>query len=175
MRTKLVVSVSPQGAPTYCSVSRASGYPVLDDLICETFIHSAKFQPAHDDHGNPVAGIYDFVRIWEAFDTAIDASTSKAAGPRQGSDSSNWVTAYDLPKGVLRPDEIVVSDIIISVSSAGKVIDCQTVDSSELPKLDDYACRLVKARGHYSPARDAAGNRTDGVDWMRVRWQALKN
>ncbi|WP_176488969.1 energy transducer TonB [Rhizorhabdus dicambivorans] len=172
VRTRVSIAVSPDGAPRDCTVTRSSGHAMLDDRICAAVIANGHFQPARDHMGKPVAGTFDFAWMWEAFDTAIDAATSKAAPPKRGSDAGLWVTTSDLPRGALKRGEVVVSDMLITVSATGRVADCTITDPSTHPELDQHACRLVKARGHYRPARDAAGRPTEGIDWMRSRWQA---
>ena len=52
----------------------------------------------------------------------------------------------------------------------GRVIACDVDDSSGSAALDAAACRIVRERARYTPARNGAGAFVCDVDWGVVRW-----
>ncbi len=175
IRVHVKVTVSAEGRATDCAPLVPSGSTVFDTLTCSVFMVQGRFRPALDDKKRPVDGIFEFTKTWEARETAIDAGSSKAAGPQPAAGYGDWVSLYDLPKGAMRRDEIVTSRLMLLVSTDGRVKHCTASVSSERPDLDAYACRLFQLRGRYKPARDAVGNPVEAVDWQNVRWQVPEN
>ena len=49
------VTVGPDGRVTACSVTASSGSSILDDAACKGMERYARFDPALNDAGNPVA------------------------------------------------------------------------------------------------------------------------
>jgi len=49
------VTVSADGLPTDCDIVRSSGHKVLDDATCRIVIRRARFKPATDPNGHPIA------------------------------------------------------------------------------------------------------------------------
>jgi len=58
------VMVSPEGKPTDCIVTLASGSSTLDKRTCATIMSRATFVPATDAGGKPVAGIHADAILW---------------------------------------------------------------------------------------------------------------
>lgn len=54
----LTVIVDDSGRPKGCSVTRSSGWPVLDHTACEGMKTHARFERVQDAQGNPVDGIF---------------------------------------------------------------------------------------------------------------------
>lgn len=48
-------TVSAEGLPTACTVVRSSGHQVLDDATCRIVMRRARFKPAINADGRPVA------------------------------------------------------------------------------------------------------------------------
>ena len=172
-RVQIVVAlaVSAEGRAAGCTIIQSSGHSALDDHACELYRQRARFRPARDADGEVIAGTYETGAKWEAFKTAIDAETSKATAPEPDANVGRWVTTDDLPKGLLTRDEVVASDLALTVSPDGVVTTCRVSKPSAKPVLDRRACELVIARAHYKPAHDAAGMPIEAIDWHRVRWQ----
>lgn len=173
--TWLALDISPEGLLVACHVKQSSGYPSLDDYACNLFKEHGRFSPARDASGNAVPGVMEQYLTWEASKNATDADSSRASAAKPGSDVGNWVNTEDLPRGLMRSDEVVESSLALTVSAKGRVTRCDIWISSARPELDRRACELMIIRGHYAPARDAAGNPVQGVDWQRVRWQVPKD
>lgn len=66
-RVQFELTVSPRGRATDCRVVTSSGSTMLDDWTCEIMVRRARFRPARDAAGNPVA---DAVRAWIGWESA---------------------------------------------------------------------------------------------------------
>lgn len=58
------LDLDAQGVPTACKVTRSSGSTVLDETTCALMQARARFNPARDAAGKPVAGAYPFTFTW---------------------------------------------------------------------------------------------------------------
>ena len=63
--TRFTVQVSPEGRVTSCSVTGSSGTPELDDAACRAITRRARFNPATNGDGQPVAGTYSNSVRWQ--------------------------------------------------------------------------------------------------------------
>ena len=66
-RVQFELTVSPQGRATDCRIVTSSGSTMLDEWTCEIMVRRARFRPARDAAGNPVA---DAVRAWIGWESA---------------------------------------------------------------------------------------------------------
>ena len=173
--TWLILAISPDGSLTACSIKQSSGYRALDDYACNLFKQNGRFAAARDASGKPVQGVNEPYLTWESSRNATDADLSKASTAKAGADAGMWVNTDDLPRGLMRPGEVVASNLALQVSAEGRVTSCIVKIPSERPELDRRACELMILRGNYEPARDFAGNFTQGVDWRRIRWQVPRD
>lgn len=64
-RVALTVQIGADGRVTSCSVTASSGSPVLDRTTCRLYGQRARFAPARDDAGHPVAATYSDRVRWE--------------------------------------------------------------------------------------------------------------
>ena len=63
--TRFTVQVGPDGRVTNCSVTGSSGTPELDDAACRAISRRARFTPATNGEGQPVAGTYSNSVRWQ--------------------------------------------------------------------------------------------------------------
>lgn len=63
--TRFTVQVSPEGRVTSCTVTGSSGTPELDDAACRAISRRARFSPATNGEGQPVAGSYSNSVRWQ--------------------------------------------------------------------------------------------------------------
>ena len=54
-RIGLTLKVNVDGSPSNCRISRTSGNPSVDAMMCQLAVEHVRFQPARDDRGRPVA------------------------------------------------------------------------------------------------------------------------
>jgi protein TonB len=57
--------VDTRGCPVRCKVDHSSGFAVLDDATCKIVLRRARFAPATDAEGNPVASTWTNKFKWE--------------------------------------------------------------------------------------------------------------
>ena len=60
----ITVKVNTDGSPSDCRVSRSSGNPGADSLMCQLTIRYVRFRPARDPRGEPVAQDITWVPDW---------------------------------------------------------------------------------------------------------------
>ena len=63
--TSFRLEVGTDGKPTSCTVTGSSGSALLDDTTCRLVMRRAKFQPAKDTEGNPIASVYSSRTRWQ--------------------------------------------------------------------------------------------------------------
>jgi protein TonB len=63
-RTGFRLDIGPDGRVTNCTVTSSSGSSVLDQATCRIMRSRARFTPAHDSNGNPVADTHDDAITW---------------------------------------------------------------------------------------------------------------
>lgn len=64
-RTEFKLELDPQGRITECDISKSSGSPLLDSTTCALLVTNARFKPARDAAGNPVAGMWHSAMVWQ--------------------------------------------------------------------------------------------------------------
>lgn len=102
-------------------------------------------------------------------DHSASGDTDLSAEPR-GSVVGLFSTD-DYPQAALRNDEQGTVGIAVSIGPTGRVESCGVTSSSGSPSLDETTCRIVRARGRFTPARDVAGDPTSATMTSRIRWQ----
>jgi TonB family protein len=55
---RFALDIDPTGVPTACTVTQSSGRDDLDQATCQLIRERARFEPAKDSHGKPVAATY---------------------------------------------------------------------------------------------------------------------
>lgn len=64
-RTSVSLDIGPDGAIIRCNVTESSGAAVLDEATCAAIISRARFTPARDRNGRPVADNYARRIVWK--------------------------------------------------------------------------------------------------------------
>ncbi|AWW74103.1 hypothetical protein CD351_06640 [Erythrobacter sp. KY5] len=59
------LSIDASGKVTDCSITRSTGHTALDEATCRLIESRARFNPARDSNGAPVAGRYSNQVAWE--------------------------------------------------------------------------------------------------------------
>ena len=60
----VLVRVDPRGAVSDCTITSSSGFPALDAQTCRIVWLRARFTPARDPSGKPVASTYEQRIVW---------------------------------------------------------------------------------------------------------------
>jgi protein TonB len=84
---------------------------------------------------------------------------------------AGWVTNNDYPKAARKAGEQGMVLFHLDIDRDGKVTACTVTRSSGSARLDERTCSLMMARGRFTPAKDAAGNRIPASYNNRVNWR----
>lgn len=68
---QVVIHVDDKGAVSSCEIKTSSGYPELDTQTCNIIAVRAKFEPARDANGQPVAGEITKTVGWRLADSSM--------------------------------------------------------------------------------------------------------
>lgn len=63
-RVEYKLTVDPEGSPTSCNIVVSSGSAALDKASCAVVMERAKFDPARDEAGDPIEGVYEDAHYW---------------------------------------------------------------------------------------------------------------
>lgn len=62
---RFTLTIGPDGRVIGCAISQSSGSEVLDRATCNIISRRARYTPARDSNGNPVAGTIDQQIVWK--------------------------------------------------------------------------------------------------------------
>jgi len=167
------LSIGPNGRVHDCIVTVASGSAALDQATCRILRNRARYTPARDFYGRPTFG-RDSGRVSWRLPTdytgperfGIPAPDAHAVARRSLGD---LVTAGDYPAA--GAGAAGTSMIRVVVGPDGRVIACDVARGSGSAPLDAAACRIVRARARYTPARDAYGTAVCDLDAGWIVWR----
>lgn len=151
--TFVTLSLDPMGHPIHCDVSKSSGYRTLDAKTCATLLRHARFLPAHDEAGQPVASAYGTAMRWGV-----------GIGGAPGYMIDMTVEVGRLPKDAGQP----VTAVRQVIAADGLLESCGIERTSGFAPLDRIACRQAEGLAKLGPVRDAAGRPTRTVRVSRV-------
>lgn len=190
----VVVYVNAGGGVEGCYVAESSDSSSLDEESCRIIRRRAHFTPALLSSGRPVA---DFVAARIRWETERGTRASRppdAAGQSSGPYDvviraapgrrplhaylrarplrplSSLVTHWDYPANAPRGADLRMTSFRLNVGPDGNVDDCTVNVSSGSAVLDDTACRLMRERAQFSPARVRIGNAISDDHWGRIDW-----
>ena len=139
---RTALTVAADGLAVACTVTASSGERKLDVMVCAMPLHSARFQPARDPDGNPVAAIVE-----------QEFAVNMAAPARPPERHVDYAVPIDrLPAQANNP--FVTLRIVIEPS--GHIARCVVSGSSGNVALDALACPAI-ATVDVQPVRTAAG------------------
>lgn len=69
-RTEFKLELDPKGRITECDISKSSGSPLLDSTTCALLVTNARFKPAVNASGQPVAGEWRSAMVWQLANAA---------------------------------------------------------------------------------------------------------
>ena len=83
-----------------------------------------------------------------------------------------WFTSDDYPTAARRAGQEGRVSISLLIDPAGRPSACEVTVSSGSTSLDEATCRIAVRRGHFRPARDAAGQAIEAKYILPgVRWK----
>jgi len=90
--------------------------------------------------------------------------------PEPRGNPGNWATPNDYPRRALREEREGTTGFRVTVSTEGRVTDCQITRSSGHPDLDEATCQNITRRARFRAATDGNGDPTSGSYSNSVRW-----
>lgn len=138
----VMLTLDPVGRPIHCAVAKSSGFRALDSKTCATLTHYARFLPARDESGQPVASAYP---------TAMRGGVGVSGAPGYMIDMS--VEVSKLPSDTVQP----VAAVRQVLAADGTLESCEIERSSGSDKLDRLACRQAEGLAKLGPVKDAGG------------------
>ena len=139
----VTLTVTPEGRPIHCDVAHSSGFRSLDAKTCAAMLRRARFAPARDEDGQPVASVYGAGMRWGPY---------YAGTPGYLIDMT--VEVGKLPADAQQP--IVAIDQLIAAD--GTLESCGIEQTSGFTKLDKLACKQAEGMAKLGPVKDAAGH-----------------
>ncbi len=189
-----VIYVNAVGVVEGCYLAESSDSLSLDEETCRIIRRRARFTPGMLSSGRPVA---DFVAVrirWEMAREPTSSGPPEEAGRNSGPFDvviraapgrrpiyayirarplrplSSLVTHRDYPVNAPRDPDLRSTSFRLAVGPDGTVDDCRVNISSGSAELDDAACRLMRERARFSPARVRIGNAISDDHWGRIDW-----
>jgi protein TonB len=89
---------------------------------------------------------------------------------RARADLGSYISDGDYPASAIRNEEQGTTRFLLQVSAEGKVTGCTVTRSSGSTALDSTACRLMRSRARFAPARDGNGNPTGDSVANAIHW-----
>ena len=100
---------------------------------------------------------------------SIDAKTGKPqAMPKENPGA--WIGIADYPAVAKAAGASGLVEFTVSLNDTGAVTGCTIRQSSGNADLDAATCELMRTRGRFAPARNAAGKPVAGTWSKRVNW-----
>ena len=156
-RVRVEIVVDDSGNMLRCDVAASSGSRDLDASACQIPLARARFEPARDEAGIPVAGVFGHTFDWS---------------PRLRAQRPAWtdliVPVSRIPAGLPSP----VTTVRTLVAADGRVESCTVAASSGSSALDAMACAAVGQPKVATPAADRAGRAVRAMRTMMVGFVA---
>ncbi|WP_254772233.1 energy transducer TonB [Sphingomonas sp. NFR04] len=161
-----LLQIDASGIPISCSIARTSGSEELDERTCAILVQRARFSPARDAKGKPMAASYSNRLSW-----VIPRSSALPtnAGPTPAT-TGPWMTDDDYPASEMRRGHVGSLSFILDVAASGLPTACKVAISSGYPVLDQAACTILMKRARFAPARGPQGEATHGYYPGRFNW-----
>ncbi len=166
------LTIDAAGVPGDCMITQSSGSDLLDSTTCSLVRARARFNPLNAGE-KPAQRTYTSRVYWvlpgnEPPPVLLPPSNPHNPIPMGYADG--WVTIADYPAEARKAEQTGNVTASLTVAPTGRVSGCAITLSSGFSQLDAASCRLLSARGQFTPATDEAGNPTAGIWVQRVRW-----
>ncbi|WP_114228861.1 MULTISPECIES: TonB family protein [Sphingomonas] len=77
----------------------------------------------------------------------------------------------DYPQDAIRNEQQGTTAVALTIGTDGRVSGCSVTSSSGSASLDSAACRIIRARARFTPAKDQNGNSIEGSYSQRISWR----
>lgn len=85
--------------------------------------------------------------------------------------AAEWITTDDYPAAALARNEQGRVGVELAIGDTGSVVACRISESSGHESLDQAACRALRSRARFAPARDANGTPIAATWHRNVVWR----
>ncbi|WP_162875447.1 TonB family protein [Sphingomonas crusticola] len=149
------LTVDTQGQLANCRIAISTGWQELDDATCAMIRARARYAPARDDAGQPLAYVYRLRFRW-----VLPGSQPPTLPP----DTELDLNVAAFPKDMVRP----IAGLTFIVAPDGKIESCSVPErqSSGSPALDKAGCAAMSKSETFQPALDGDGR---PMRFMRVQ------
>ncbi len=100
---------------------------------------------------------------------APPAKVTRAQGAKGNLQS--YFSASDYPQDAARREETGTTGVRLSIGTDGRVTNCTVTRSSGSTSLDNAACRILRSRARYTPARLSNGEPTTDTATGSITWR----
>lgn len=152
------LAVSPEGRAAGCEIVESSGFPRLDEETCAAFIGQARFRPARDARGRPVASSAMQAVLWRLEENAADDGLENALNRVLSAPGLS-----DAGVAVIRAEAAVWGAGLVPPGAAWRL---------ELEKQSEELLRLL---GGSSPADPRVASARAAVMRMDAEFMQLQN
>lgn len=104
------------------------------------------------------------------FDTIPAEAAQIVAPAHPRGDPQTLIGGKDYPASALRAGEQGTVRYVLRIGADGRVHGCRVTRSSGSASLDSATCRIMTARGRFTPARDSNGNPVPSEEVQAVAW-----
>lgn len=161
--TRLDLTIDRTGQPVRCDVTMSDGNRALDRVACDMLLRRARFTPALDPSGAPVAAVM-----------RQDFTVNSQAALRRSGDPAATARRVDFALPVARvpkAGDVPVADLLLMTDAGGRVATCAVATSTADAGLDRLACRELVATT-FAPARDRDGKAMPALRQVSVGFVA---
>jgi len=149
IRFRLVVD--EKGKVARCNILRTSGFAELDQHTCAVMLIRAKFKPARDAAGTPVAGLYEGSFTWMIPGGGAQRLLKEEVPP----------LGIDLSLNRLPKDYIDAALLRVHFARSGKPDACRVEQGTGNAMLDKIACEQAMAQATPPEERIRGGLKPD--------------
>lgn len=166
----MALDIDRAGRVSNCRVENAER-TALGEATCGLVASRARYTPAFDDDGNPIASRDRISLVWslEGGTPAVDFSTDYGGAvplvsPRE------WVVAGELPSAEVDRTSPGRVGVRFTISSEGRVGNCLATQPSGSTVINHMVCELITSRARFDAPIAANGERYPTIGRTTVQW-----
>lgn len=95
----------------------------------------------------------------------------RATPPKPRTPLPGLFTAMDYPVSAIRAAQEGTVAVMLGIDAQGRVTRCLVEESSRVLALDYAACRILRSRARFTPARNANGELVPSAVRTRIAWR----
>jgi TonB family protein len=110
----------------------------------------------------------DLLKSWGMSEAAL---ASIVEPPKAEKNLAAYVSDSDYPSGAIASGQQGTSGFRLLIDVNGSVRECNIVEPSGSPLLDQVSCQVMLKRARYRPARDREGRPVASLTFARITWR----